>query len=57
LELPGFEDDFQAGRAAVFLDCGDLVRDALVVAGEKLAAVDHHIDLVRAISNRATDFS
>src|SRR5712691_5903802 len=35
-------------RAARLLDRDDLIVDALVVTGEKRAAVDDHVDLVRA---------
>ncbi len=56
LEFAGFEDHFQVRVAAGFLDGGNFVRDALVVAGEEDTAVDHHVDLIRAVARGAADF-
>src|SRR5207247_11204895 len=48
-ELAGLKDDFEvrAARANLF-DADDLVVDLGVAAGEERAAVDDHVDLVRA---------
>ena len=42
--------------AARILGCRDLIGDALVISGEELAAIDHHVDLVGAITRGAADF-
>ena len=42
--------------AAGFLRGGDFVEDAVVISGEELAAVDHHVDFVRAIARGAAHF-
>src|SRR5690348_14984090 len=52
-ELARFEDDLQVRVAACLLHGDDLVVDALVVAREKRAAVDDHVDLVGAGAHRS----
>ena len=53
VELAGLEDDLEARVAAVrpaagLLDGHDLLEDLAVLPGQEGAAVDHHVDLVRA---------
>ncbi len=55
LELAGLEDDLEMGRATSFFDGGDLVEDAIIVARQKNTAINHHIDLIRAISGSAPE--
>ena len=55
LELARLENDLQLGLTARFLDRRDLVEDLAEVAREERAAVDHHVDLVRASRHRALD--
>src|SRR6266849_1273467 len=47
-ELTRLEDHLEVRGPACLLDGDDLLVDLLVVAGEKRAAVDHHVHLVRA---------
>ena len=47
-ELAGLEDHLQVRRPHASLTRDDLVDDLRVAAGEEGAAVDHHVDLVRA---------
>src|SRR5437773_1284101 len=48
-ELAGLDDHLQVGlRAADLLHPNDLVVDLRVAAGEEGAAIDDHVDLVRA---------
>ena len=46
----------QVRIAACFLGRGDFVEDGVVIAGQKIPAVDHHVDLIRAIVRRASHF-
>src|SRR2546423_3331894 len=39
-----------------FLGCGDFVENAVIIAGEKISAIDHHVDHVRAVVRRAAHF-
>ena len=48
LELAGLEDHLEVGVATGLLDLDDLVEDGRVVARSGSAAVDDHVDLVRA---------
>ena len=56
LQLAGFENHFQMRVAARFLHRGDFVEDSVVIAGQKNAAIDHHVDLIRAVARRAAHF-
>ena len=42
--------------AAGFLRRDDFIEDAVVIPGEELAAVDHHVDFIRAVTRGAADF-
>jgi hypothetical protein len=55
-ELTGLEDDLQVRVAARLLHSAHLVVDLGVVAGEERAAVDDHVDLVRAHLRHAGGF-
>src|SRR5216683_3073750 len=54
-ELTRLEDHLEVRGPACLLDGDDLLVDLLVVAGEKRAAVDHHVHLVRARRDRVLD--
>ena len=56
LQLARFENDFEMRVAARFFGRGDFVEDAIVFAGEKNAAIDHHVDFIRAIVRGAAHF-
>src|SRR6185503_8810797 len=49
------EDHLQVRVATGVLDLDDLVEDRRVVAGQERAAVDDHVDLVRARGHRRLD--
>src|SRR4029079_12293411 len=51
-QLARLQDHFQVRVTAGFLHLDDLVVDLRVAAGEEGAAVDHHVDLVGAESDR-----
>ena len=51
-ELAGLEDHLEVRVAARLLHLHDLVVDLRVAAGEERAAVDDHVDLVRAELDR-----
>ena len=42
--------------AARFLCRCDLIKNTIVIAGQKNAAIDHHIDFVCAIARGGADF-
>src|SRR5688572_9396564 len=54
-EFPGLEDHFEMSYTARLFNGGDFVADLLVLACEEGAAIDYHIDLIRAGLHRQTD--
>ena len=56
LQLARLENDFQMRVAARFFGGGDFVENAIVIAGEKNAAIDHHVDFIGAIAGGAAHF-